>query len=149
MLGPSVQFSSVIQLCLTLCNPMDCKPTRLLCPWDFPGRNTGVGCHALLQGIFPTQGSNPHLLCLLLWQAGYLPLASPGKPVKPLKELLKIIQMNLETVIQSEVSQKEKNKYHILMHICGIWKNGISDLICKTEIETQMQRTNVWTPRGE
>ena len=34
-------------------------PSRLLCPWDSPGKNTGVGCHALLQGIFPTQGSNP------------------------------------------------------------------------------------------
>ena len=34
-------------------------PTRLLCPWDSPGKNTGVGCHFLLQGIFPTQGSNP------------------------------------------------------------------------------------------
>ena len=36
---------------------------RLLCPWDFPGKNTGVSCHSLLQGIFPTQGSNvglPH-----------------------------------------------------------------------------------------
>ena len=39
--------------------------TRLLCPWDFPGKNTGIGCHFLLQGIFPTQGSNLHLLCLL------------------------------------------------------------------------------------
>ena len=36
-----------------------------LCPWDSPGKNTGVGSHALLQGIFPTQGSNPRLLCLL------------------------------------------------------------------------------------
>ena len=35
---------------------------RLLCPWDFQGKNTGVGCHALFQGIFPTQGSNLHLL---------------------------------------------------------------------------------------
>ena len=34
-------------------------PARLLCPWDFPGQNTGVGCHSLLQGILPTQGSNP------------------------------------------------------------------------------------------
>ena len=42
------------------------------CPWDFPGKSTGVGCHALLQGIFLTQGSNPHLLRLLLWQAGSL-----------------------------------------------------------------------------
>ena len=40
----------------------------LLCPRDSPGKNTGVGCHFLLQGIFPTQGSNPRLLCLLHWQ---------------------------------------------------------------------------------
>ena len=40
-------------------------PTRLLCPWDSPGKNTGLGCHAILQGIFLTQGSNPRLLHLL------------------------------------------------------------------------------------
>ena len=34
---------------------------QALCPWDYPGKNTGVGCHFLLQGIFPTQGLNPHL----------------------------------------------------------------------------------------
>ena len=37
------------------------KPIRFLCPWDFPGKNIGVGCHFLLQEIFPTQGSNPGL----------------------------------------------------------------------------------------
>ena len=42
-------------------------PARLLCPWDFPSKNTGVGCHFLLQGIFPTQGSNPRLLPLQHW----------------------------------------------------------------------------------
>ena len=47
--------------------------------WDSPGKNTGVGCHALLQGIFPTQGSNPCLLPLQHWQAGSLPLEPPGK----------------------------------------------------------------------
>ena len=50
------------------------EPARLFSPWDSPGKNPGVGCHALLQGIFLTQGSNPHLLCLLYWQAGSLPL---------------------------------------------------------------------------
>ena len=43
-----------------LCDPMD--STRLLCSWDSPGKNTGVGCHSLLQGIFPTQRLNPGLL---------------------------------------------------------------------------------------
>ena len=49
-------------------------------PLGVSGKNTGVGCHALLQGIFPTQGSNPSLLCLLHWQEGSLPLVPPGKP---------------------------------------------------------------------
>ena len=53
-----------LQLCLTL------WPTRLLCLWDSPGKNTGVGCHALLHEIFPSQGSNPCLLCLLHRQVG-------------------------------------------------------------------------------
>ena len=53
-----VKESEVTQSCPTLCNPME---TRLLCPWDFLGKNTGVGCHFLLQGIFPTQGSKPGL----------------------------------------------------------------------------------------
>ena len=44
--------------------PHRLQPTRLLCPWDFPGRNTRVGCHFLLQGTFPAQGLNPHLLCV-------------------------------------------------------------------------------------
>ena len=57
--------------------------------------------------------------------------------------------VDLETVIQSEVSQKEKNKYHILTHICGIQKNCTDEPVFRAEIETHMQRTNVWTPRGE
>ena len=52
---------------------------RLLCPWDSPGKNTGMGCHALLQGIFPTQGSNLCLFHLIHWQAGSWPLMPPGK----------------------------------------------------------------------
>ena len=42
--------------------------------------NTRVGCHALLQRIFPTQGLNPNLLSLLKWQIGSLPLVPLGKP---------------------------------------------------------------------
>ena len=59
--GKSVKML-VTQSCPTLCDPIDCKPLRLVCLWDSPGKNTGVGCHFLLQGIFPSQGSNPGLL---------------------------------------------------------------------------------------
>ena len=52
--------SEVAQSCPTLCDPIDCS-TRLLSLWDFPGKSTGVGCHFLLQGIFPTQGLSPGL----------------------------------------------------------------------------------------
>ena len=52
-----------LRWCLTLCEPHGLYPARLLCPWDSPDKSTGVGCHALLQGIFPTQGSN---LCLYI-----------------------------------------------------------------------------------
>ena len=50
------------QSCPTLCNPTDCNLPASSVRWDSQGKNTGVGCHALLQGIFPTQGLNPGLL---------------------------------------------------------------------------------------
>ena len=66
-------YCLVAKSCLTLCNPLNYRPTRLLCPWDFPGNNIGVGCHFLLQGIFPAQELNPHLLH---WQVDSLPWAT-------------------------------------------------------------------------
>ena len=57
------------------------QPATLLYPWDSPGKNSGVDCRALLQGIFLTQGLHMCLLCLLHWQAGSLPLVPPGKPL--------------------------------------------------------------------
>ena len=64
-----------LQSCPTLCNTMGCNLPGSSVHRDSPGKNTGVGCHALLQGIFLTQGLNLGLLCLLHWQAGSLPLA--------------------------------------------------------------------------
>ena len=60
----------VDQLCPTFCNPMDCSPPGSSVHEDSPGKDTGVDCHALLQGIFLTQGLKLCLLCLLHWQAG-------------------------------------------------------------------------------
>ena len=70
----------VSQLCLTLCYPMDYSRPGSSVHGDSPGKNTGVGFHALVQGIFPTQGSNPGLLhcAWLLYH-----LSHPGSP-KPL-----------------------------------------------------------------
>ena len=48
--------------------PHGLQPTKFIHSWDFPGKNTGMGCHFLLQGIFLTQGASPHFLCLLHWQ---------------------------------------------------------------------------------
>ena len=63
--------------CLTLCVPMDCSPPASSVHGDSPGKNTGVGCHALLQEIFPTQGSNPGLLH---WRRIFYQLSHPGSP---------------------------------------------------------------------
>ena len=52
----------VAQSCPTLCDPMDGSPPGSLCPWDSPGKNTGVGSHSLRQGIFPVQELNLGLL---------------------------------------------------------------------------------------
>ena len=63
MIPPFLNLCSVPSLLVVSDSlwPHGLQPARLLCPWDFPGKNAGVGCYFLLQGIFPTQGSNPGL----------------------------------------------------------------------------------------
>ena len=73
--------AQLLQSCLTLCDPMDSSPPGSSIHGDSPGKNTGVGCHALLQGIVPIQGLNLHLLSLLYYQVGSLPLAPLEKPM--------------------------------------------------------------------
>ena len=63
----------------TLCSPWTVA-AGLLCPWAFPGKNTGVSHHFLLQGIFLTHGLNPRIVRLLYWQADSLPLSHQGSP---------------------------------------------------------------------
>ena len=79
--------------------PHGLQPTRLLYPYDFLGKNPMLGCHSLLQGIFLTQGLNPHLLC---WQAGSLPSEPPGKAIG------------------------ESNRYIIISHQACLWKECCS-----------------------
>ena len=77
----------LLLLCVCVCacsvvsNSLWCyelQPSRLLCPWGFPGKSTEVGCLSPLQDIFPTLGSNPCLLLLLCWQVNSLPLSHLG-----------------------------------------------------------------------
>ena len=75
--------------CVRLLRPHGLQPTRLLCPWDSPGKNTGVGCHALLQGISQTWGLNSCLPASPPLQADALPTESPGKPEERLSHFNK------------------------------------------------------------
>ena len=70
--------AKLLQSCLTLCDPKDCSPPGSSVHGILQARITGVGCHVLLQEIFPTHGWNLHLLCLLHQQVGSLLLAPPG-----------------------------------------------------------------------
>ena len=76
------------QLCPTLCDPWIPRP------WNFPGKNTGVGCHFLLQGSFPAEGLNPLLPCLLHSQGGSLlqsHLRSPSQVIQSYKNQLRSV----------------------------------------------------------
>ena len=88
-----------LQSCPTLCNPMDCSPPGSSVHGDSPGKSPGVGCHGLLQGIFLTQGSNPHLLYLPHWQAGSLQLVPPGKPKLPYDPAIPLLGIHPEETI--------------------------------------------------
>ena len=88
-------------------------PTRLLCPWDFSGKNTGVGCHFLLQRIFLTQELNLHLLCLLCCRRIPYPLSHWGSSFQELNVL-----SSLSSIL-------------IVKQISQIWFKSIS-LFCDT-----------------
>ena len=151
-----------LQSCPDSVRPHRRQPTRLPCPWDSPGKNTGVGCHFLLQlchlncvRLFATLRTAAHQAPLSTgfsrqeyWSG--LPCPPPGDLSDPGIELAflmspaladrffttsatwEVRRMNLKSVIQNEVSQKEKNKF--------IWnlENGTDQPICMAGIETQM-----------
>ena len=93
----------------------------LLCPWDFPGKSTKVGCHFFLQGISLTHRSNPSLLHLLYWQVDSLPLVPPGKP--QLCELNKYMLINLTVAIISQWIESSPSILQIYTIIFSIISN--------------------------
>ena len=76
----SVHAQSLSRVWL-ICNPVDCSLPGSSVHGIFPGKNIVVGCHSLLQGIFPTQGSNSCILHLLRWPMDFYQLVPPGKPL--------------------------------------------------------------------
>ena len=98
--------------------PQGLQPTRLLCPWDFPAKNPGVGSHFLLQGVFLIQGLNPHLLH---WQVDSSPLSRLGSPFFPI--VLPFSECHTDGSIQSVLSNLASFIPHgvflLLSHISG------------------------------
>ena len=82
LVARSVQFSQFSCSVISVVSNSFAPPLDLACqsPWAFPGKNTGLGCHFLLQRIFPTQGSNPHLLHLQHRRQILLPSYHLGSP---------------------------------------------------------------------
>ena len=73
-----------------------CSLHRLLCPWHFSDKNTGVGCNFLLQGFSPTQGLNPHLLRLLRWQVDSSPLSHQGGPLWSMSQATRVLSRHVQ-----------------------------------------------------
>ena len=91
--------------------PYGPQPARLLCPWDFSGKNTRVGCHALLQGIFPTQGTNLHLQRLLHYRwilYCWATREAPGLSWAPYKCLLWLLFQELKTALLRHGTTQER-----------------------------------------
>ena len=81
--------SVVVQTCPTLCNPMYCGPPGSSVHGDSPGKNTGVGCLALLQGIFPTQELN----------AGFCALKADSLPSEPTREAVAVKNLSAKCIL--------------------------------------------------
>ena len=117
----------VTQLCPALCNPLDCNPWGLLCPWNSPGKNTGVGCHSFLQGIFLTQGSNLSLLhcrqilyCLSHQGNPFPPYRYPNFPHQLLKLFPPLIWLGILSRIDYHITMEQFLGYSLLQFFRSI-----------------------------
>ena len=110
------QSVSLVQLFANLVS------ANLLCPWDSPGKNTGVGCHSLLQGIFLTQGSNLCLLNLFHCQVDSLPLCHLGRPLQRLQSnQIRFVSLAFWKVHKT-MSQKD-NEFDSHFYFVMLWGN--------------------------
>ena len=117
--------AKLLQLCLTLCDPMNCSPLKLLCLQDSL-KNIGVSCHALFQGIFPTQGLNLRPLGLLQWASRFFTTRPPGKPHGVADGIKKQETTNLIDVYKILHTKKPQNTHSFQVWLeCSLGKTHI------------------------
>ena len=101
------------------------QPAKILCPWDSPGKSTEVGCYELRPGDIPHPGIEPMSFRSLLWQAGSLPLAPPGKPslysnclqIQEVRSVGHIPNIeNFSSMRKLEGEGHKKNQYRLVVH---------------------------------
>ena len=134
----------VTLLRLTLCDTTDCSPPRFSAHADSPGKNTGVGCHALLQGIFPTPGSNPGLLhCRQILNQ----LSFQGSPWLSTCLIKSFYYIRTDEILGDNIAS-------VLVcssgfsNVHGILSNKEKELACKGKIEESMwAETACWSGR--
>ena len=110
-------YCLLVKSCPTILQPHGLWPARLLCLWVFSRKNTEVRCHFLLQGIFPTQGSN---LCLLRWQADSLPLDHQGSPKPEYLTTNVYNQLQLPQWAMWTFNYIVKTPHHQFGHLIGV-----------------------------
>ena len=99
-----------------------------LCLWDYPSKNIGVSCHFLLQGLFPTKGSNSRLLRLLHWQVDSLPLSHMGSPYEYV-QFSSVTQLCLTLCNSMNCSTPGLPVHHQLLEFAQIHVHWVSDAI--------------------
>ena len=121
---------------------MDLWPARLLCPWNSSGKNTGVGSHSLLQGIFPTQGSN---LGLLHCRHILYHLSHQGSPI-----LIESKEINTRGVQQLEGQIQKWTHSNKLASECQLINNGLTQVTTLLQtVSTHLsfwKSSSAWTP---
>ena len=143
---PQVKSESVNRSVMSDCSqPHGLEPSRLLCPWNSPGKNPGVDCHFLLQGIFLTQGSNLGLLCCrhVLYHLSHQGkwLVTNRKTVQLpnylLFKILKAYKLNLQMFVQKQCG---------ILKIC-VWRTAVT--VQWLKLCLPRQRVWVWSLVGE
>ena len=130
----------VAKPCLTLSRPHELQPARLLCPRDFPGKNTEVDCHFLLQGIFPIQVLNPSVLH---WQADSLPLSRREKPylfyIKTKSALFNIKQ--ILRILESKRQNRQSSPLALKVQSWTSLQEAILDIQIQHSLKTSESET--------